>query len=114
MVDPKRQTQGDIDATILRKAYNPPKSKRNTSEDKRNILQKIADEGISAGGRPGDEQGKGGGGTGDSDKCSGCNAGDLGCELGKLSCEFTSSMGDNIPMIAIGLGAVLVLFLVIK
>lgn len=113
MVDPKRQTQGDKDATELIKAYNPPKNKRNTSEDKRNILQKVADEGVSAGGRPGGTPSDpDGSGTGDSDKCTGCDkAGDIGCELGKLSCEFTSSMGEmGIPAILIG---ALIIFIVI-
>lgn len=54
-------------------------------------------------------------GTGPSPKCDGCDkAGDIGCELEKLSCEFTGAAGDNLPMIAIGIGAVIVLFLVIK
>lgn len=116
MVDPKRQTQGDRDADTLRRLYNPPQSKKNTSEDSRNLIQKVIDDGPSAGGKPGGTpDDPDGSGTGDSDKCTGCDkVGDIGCELGKLSCEFTSSMGDNLPMIAIGIGAVLVLFLVIK
>jgi hypothetical protein len=33
--------------------------------------------------------------TGDSENCSGCDAGNIGCELGKLSCEFTTTVDDN-------------------
>ena len=113
MVDPKRQTQGDKDADTLKKLYNPPKSKKNTSEDSRNLIQKVIDDGVGAGGKPGgtpdDPDGKG---TGDSDKCTGCDkAGDIGCELGKLSCEFTSSVGGMAPM-AILVGALIVFIVV--
>jgi hypothetical protein len=105
---PKKKSQGQKDIEEFVSGKNPPKDKRNTSEDTRNVLEKVFQEGIGAGGKPGDEQGKGGGGTGDSDKCSGCDAGNIGCEIGKLSCEFTSAMGDQLPFIAVMTGALII------
>ena len=116
LVDPKRQTQGDKDISELLRGKNPSKSKKNTTEDTRNILEKVQQEGPSAGGKPGGTpDDPDGSGTGDSDKCGGCDtAGDIGCELGKFSCEMTSSMGDNLPYIGIAIGGVLVLLLAMK
>lgn len=92
----------------------PGTTKRNSETDTRTIIQKVQQDGPSAGGKPGDEEGRGGGGTGDSAKCKGCDAGNIGCEIGKLSCEMTSAAGDSLPMIALGVGAVIVLLLVLK
>lgn len=111
----KKKSQGQKDIEEFVRGKNPPDDKKNTSEDTRNILEKVAQDGTSAGGKPGDDEEGGGSGTGDSDNCTGCDkAGDIGCELGKLSCEFTSSMGDSMPLIAIGIGAVIVLLVVLR
>jgi hypothetical protein len=37
----------------------------------------------------------GGGGTGASDRCSGCDAGNIGCEMGKWFCEVTGVASDS-------------------
>ena len=123
MVDPKRQTQGDRDADKLRRAYNPPKSKKNTTDDKRNIIQKVIDEGTSAGGKipAGGVGGKSAGDNPGKNPASGCpNPGDgdvLGaiwkplCELGH---GVQAGTENSLPMIAIAVGAVIVLVMVIK
>lgn len=67
----------------------------------------------SGGGGGGSSNGGGGGGTSASDKCGGCNSGDIGCEIGKWSCEGTNflrgwwdGMGDSISKGTGGIGLV--------
>lgn len=71
------------------------------------------------------------GGTDKSDKCGGCDSGDIGCEGGKLLCEGTNylkdwwdGMGESIdkgtnglgmlPLIALGLGGLIVVAIIVK
>ena len=71
------------------------------------------------------------GGTSASKNCSGCNPGDLGCEVGKFSCELTNGMKDwwngmgesfgkgfsefgMLPMMALGLGGLIVIAIIMK
>ena len=115
-VAPKPKSQGQKDMEEFVRGKNPSKSDRNTKEDTRNVLEKVSQEGEKAGGRPGGTpDDPDGSGTGDSGPCSGCDtAGDIGCEIGKFSCEITSSLGANLPLLAIGGLAVVVLIIVLK
>lgn len=84
--------------------------------------------GAGAGASTSSGGGGGGGGTPASNKCGGCDAGNIGCELGKLSCEagaaaadWWNGMGESIgkgtgglgilPIIAIGGGILIVALL---
>lgn len=124
VVDPKHQTQGDKDATKLINAKTNPLDEAARGAIK-GAQKQLGSEGYKLNKQfgttgTGSPTGKGGGTPG-SKNCGGCDAGNIGCELGKLSCEFTkvagdtlNDAGDNLPMLAIGIGAVIILFMVIK
>lgn len=98
------------------RAITPAKKQK----DNRSTVQKVAEgEYGKRGGRTDDadqsSKADNNTGTGDSDKCTGCDkAGDWGCELGKLSCEFTSAAGDKLPIIALAVGAVIILLVALR